>query len=173
MAELLDHDLSKTWPCSSGNTTQGRRNSPIPYEGLCSAIRTTAALGLGARAMHQDRLADDCRAKRRTPAPPDSSRRSSPAESRSAARPSAKRAIASRWASRPRPDLPQSSAQRSVRATPSVPARTSGTPSGGLRSPCIRRAHAGSKSIAACIPSACTGSAILFGAGRVNTSWAT
>src|SRR5208337_4575776 len=58
----------------------------------------------------------------------------------------------------------QANAHRSVRATPCVPARTSGRLSTRDGNPCMRRAHAGSKSIAACMVSAWNGSAILLGA---------
>ena len=66
-----------------------------------------------------------------------------------------------------------SNAQRRVRAMPSILARTSGRLSVGADSPCSCRAHAGSISTAACIVSACSGSANMFGARRVNTRRAT
>ena len=64
-------------------------------------------------------------------------------------------------------------AQRSVLAIPRVPARTSGRLSTGTGNPCIRRAHAGNRSTAACIVSACSGAASLFGPCWLRTRRAT
>jgi hypothetical protein len=66
-----------------------------------------------------------------------------------------------------------SSAQRSVRASPMVPARMMGMPNVGLESPCMWRAQPGRRSMAACIPSAWTGAATQLGGGPLNTSCAT